>query len=116
MRALHPIIFRSLRSCVSTDWGLTSSAPACCYSATKQSKGVGADTNGATALPVDADRPTRAMPAPTGGTRTGNRVAGPLEPGQAFGSRYHIIRALGIAATLAVYLELDAELCVAFTL
>jgi tetratricopeptide (TPR) repeat protein len=39
--------------------------------------------------------------------------SGPLEVGQAFGSRYHIIRALGIGGMGAVYQAWDAELGVA---
>jgi eukaryotic-like serine/threonine-protein kinase len=38
---------------------------------------------------------------------------GPLSPGQAFGSRYHIIRALGVGGMGAVYQAWDAELGVA---
>jgi tetratricopeptide (TPR) repeat protein len=38
---------------------------------------------------------------------------GPLEPGQAFGSRYHIIRILGMGGMGAVYHAWDTELAVA---
>jgi eukaryotic-like serine/threonine-protein kinase len=36
--------------------------------------------------------------------------SGPLEPGQSFGPRYHIIRALGVGGMGAVYQAWDAEL------
>jgi serine/threonine protein kinase/tetratricopeptide (TPR) repeat protein len=39
--------------------------------------------------------------------------SGPLEPGQAFGPRYHIIRCLGVGGMGAVYQAWDAELGVA---
>ena len=39
--------------------------------------------------------------------------AGPLQEGEAFGSRYHIIRALGVGGMGAVYQAWDAELGVA---
>jgi tetratricopeptide (TPR) repeat protein len=41
------------------------------------------------------------------------RNSGPLEGGQAFGSRYHIIRPLGVGGMGAVYQAWDAELGVA---
>ena len=43
-------------------------------------------------------------------------VNGPLQPGQAFGSRYHIVRTLGIGGMGAVYEALDAELGVTVAL
>jgi serine/threonine protein kinase/tetratricopeptide (TPR) repeat protein len=50
-------------------------------------------------------------PAPTG-----SRAAGPLEVGQRFGSRYQILRQLGVGGMGAVYQAWDAELGVAVAL
>src|SRR5437762_3393677 len=47
------------------------------------------------------------------GAVRGQAGNGPLEEGQAFGTRYHIIRALGIGGMGAVYQAWDAELGVA---
>jgi len=66
-----------------------------------------------------ADAPTGFIPPPgdaaaTAGshaaTLTADSAAGPLQPGQAFGPRYHIIRALGVGGMGAVYQAWDAEL------
>src|ERR1051325_1846753 len=49
-----------------------------------------------------------------GSARPARRVVrGPLEEGTPFGSRYHIIRALGVGGMGAVYQAWDAELGVA---
>ncbi len=48
-----------------------------------------------------------------GSTPSDANRGGPLRPGQAFGSRYHIIRSLGIGGMGAVYQAWDAELGVA---
>jgi serine/threonine protein kinase/tetratricopeptide (TPR) repeat protein len=79
------------------------------------------DGDAATAQTVDADLPTQGLLDATGATarpassRTGGarRSTGPLEAGQAFGSRYHIIRALGVGGMGAVYQAWDDELGVA---
>src|SRR5678816_2362229 len=58
------------------------------------------------------------IPAPprapvSGAARRSGRDTGPLEVGQSFGPRYHIIRMLGVGGMGAVYQAWDAELGVA---
>ena len=61
-----------------------------------------------------ADAMTIASPVtPTPARRTRRSVDGPLEVGQSFGPRYHIIRMLGAGGMGAVYQAWDAELGVA---
>jgi eukaryotic-like serine/threonine-protein kinase len=65
---------------------------------------------------VAAAAETRFEPGgPTSGSPDARRSAdgGPLAVGQAFGKRYHIIRALGVGGMGAVYQAWDAELGVA---
>jgi tetratricopeptide (TPR) repeat protein/TolB-like protein len=61
-------------------------------------------------LTADGSRPEARRPVPAG------QPDGPLEIGQAFGSRYHIMRMLGIGGMGAVYHAWDAELEVALAL
>jgi serine/threonine protein kinase/tetratricopeptide (TPR) repeat protein len=51
--------------------------------------------------------------APTAAPPNGAGATGPLEAGQAFGPRYHIIRPVGVGGMGAVYQAWDAELSVA---
>ena len=73
-------------------------------------------------MDVDADRTIGPQGGPSAdrGATTGipgvvgePSDSGPLQAGQAFGSRYHIIRALGVGGMGAVYQAWDAEIGVA---
>jgi tetratricopeptide (TPR) repeat protein len=61
--------------------------------------------NGDSDPSIDPDAPTRlASPSHRGA------ATGPLHPGETFGSRYHIIKLLGMGGMGAVYQAFDAEL------
>jgi tetratricopeptide (TPR) repeat protein len=72
----------------------------------------------ATPVPGRTPLPGRTRASRTRVTAGGGAASttGPLDPGEAFGSRYHIIRVLGIGGMGAVYQAWDAELEVALAL
>ena len=73
----------------------------------------GFDT-GAAAVGPNLRRKTTGVGSGAAGRRAGRSLpSGPLEVGQAFGTRYHIIRELGVGGMGAVYQAWDAELGVA---
>ncbi|HUQ89532.1 MAG TPA: serine/threonine-protein kinase [Vicinamibacterales bacterium] len=62
---------------------------------------------------TDADSLTIASTDLSGSVRSTANATGALRPGQAFGSRYNIIRSLGVGGMGAVYQAWDSELGVA---
>ena len=81
--------------------------------------GFGAVTTGSSSIDATAESETLAgSPLPKNLHRVVSEqgLHGPLGPGEAFGSRYHIIRLLGIGGMGAVYQAFDAELGMAVAL
>ena len=87
----------------------------------------GGSTGGVTRLPLDATFDgvtggvtvavgTAAAPGATETDARSRAAAGPLQVGQSFGLRYHIIKLLGLGGMGAVYQAWDAELSVAVAL
>jgi hypothetical protein len=64
--------------------------------------------------PADDPADTTGLPASAGGRS--KEARGPLDNGQQFGSRYHILRQIGIGGMGAVYQAYDQELEVAVAL
>ena len=106
-----------------TDGGETRSSPQSGEDAVT-SLSIGSANDAATSLPIPSEGPTGVLDSPlttdlsdaltaAGSPPSDANRGGPLRPGQAFGSRYHIIRSLGIGGMGAVYQAWDAELGVA---
>src|SRR5437764_11625926 len=76
--------------------------PGATFGASQDGSTMGSDPTGATGT--------------GGGQRLSGEDAGPLRVGQAFSTRYHIIKLLGIGGMGAVYQAWDAELGVAVAL
>jgi tetratricopeptide (TPR) repeat protein len=79
--------------------------------------GAGVDPDGLTGADLHTDPDaTRPGGSTNGRARSDESGAGPFSPGQPFGSRYHIVRLLGIGGMGAVYQAWDAELGVVVAL
>src|SRR3954469_3742630 len=68
------------------------------------------NTDAPTSFGLPADEPETSVPGVRDTDPSDSAGRGPLNPGQAFGHRYHIIRALGVGGMGAVYQAWDAEL------
>src|SRR3954468_18615231 len=68
------------------------------------------NTDAPTSFGPPADEPETSVPGARDTDPSDSAARGPLSPGQAFGHRYHIIRALGVGGMGAVYQAWDAEL------
>jgi len=68
------------------------------------------NTDAPTSFGPPADEPETRVPGARDSAPSDTAARGPLDPGQAFGHRYHIIRALGVGGMGAVYQAWDAEL------